>query len=203
MRTNSKLIAAGLAAAAALGLVRPADAGTPFWDEGVDGDLSNDRADPTGPLLLLLGSNLISGTTVAGDRDYVTLTVPVGLQLSQVIPTFFDGDDLAFIGVEAGDEVTTDPTAGDPSALLGWTHFGPTEGNVGTNILDDMGMGGGAIGFTGPLPAGNYSFWIQETSGIAVNYTLDFIVSEIPAPAGIALLSLAGMIAPLRRRRTA
>ena len=57
------------------------------------------------------------------------------------------------------------------------------------------------IGFTAPLPAGDYSFWIQETSGNAVNYS--FTASVIPEPSTFALFGfgLLAVGALVRRRR--
>jgi MYXO-CTERM domain-containing protein len=177
--------------------------GTSLWTESFDGDLSNDRLDPTGPLLLGLGPNDVFGSTVSGDRDYLTLTVPAGHYLTKIVPILYSGDDLAFIGVETGDQIDTLPVGSDPATLDGWTHFGVAEGNIGTNILPAMGMGAGAIGFIPPLPAGNYSFWIQETSPTSVSYGLRFLLSDVPAPGALALLALAGACPRSRRRRRA
>ena len=72
---------------------------------------------------------------------------------------------------------------------------------VGTDILDDLGNGSGAIGFTPPLPSGDYSFWIQQTADLQVDYSLQFNVSgsAVPVPAalylfGSGLLALGGYV---------
>lgn len=174
--------------------------GQTIWDESVHGDLSSNFAAPTGPINLALGSNQLFGTTVSGDRDYITLVVPSGHLLSQVFVLGVSGDDRAFLAVQAGAQVT-DPTGPDPAAdLLGYTHIGSGDGNIGTDVLDDMSIAFGAQGFTPPLVAGTYSFWIQETGAAAVDYSLDFIVKEIPSPGALALLGLAGFVRDRRRR---
>ena len=171
-----------------------------IWDESIHGDLSNNFASPSGPVNLSLGSNEIHGTTISGDRDYITVVVPANHQLSQVFVDDVTGDDRAFLAVQAGSQVT-DPDGPNPAAdLLGYTHIGSADGNVGTDVLDDMAVAPGAQGFTPPLPAGTYSFWIQETGGVLVGYSIDLIVTEIPAPGALWLLGMALMKRARRRR---
>lgn len=187
-----------LLTAAVAALLTASASAQSIWDENIDGDLSDDHLNPTGPVNLSLGSNTITGSTISGDRDYITLIVPGELQLSQIFVDSYSGDDLAFIALQQGTQVT-DPDAPVVGDLLGYTHFGTANNTVGTNILDDIGQGDGAIGFTGPLGPGTYSVWIQETGGVSVSYGLDFIVTDIPAPGALTLLGLAA-IAPRRRR---
>src|SRR5690349_11870530 len=58
------------------------------YDESKDGDFSNVGSKPTS-VHTHLGSNLISGSTGSGpngvDRDYFSITVPLGAQLSSLI----------------------------------------------------------------------------------------------------------------------
>ncbi len=62
----------------------------------------------------------------------------------------------------------------------------PTD--IGVNILPMMGTSGlGSTGFTGLLPAGTYSFWVQEASVGTVNYGLDFTVAT-PEPASWTMM---------------
>lgn len=179
------------------------------WDEAASGDLANVGTAPTA-VGFALGSNLVSGTTgrVAGvvDRDYFTFTLPTGWQLDTltVLPgsTSLGVSGLSFIAVQAGPQVTVNPTGGSAAGLLGWAHYG--ENDVGTDILQIMGFGGGATGFFGALPAGSYAIWIQDTGTGVANYRLDFGVSAVPEPAA-ALMWLAGVavlagVAALRRR---
>ena len=188
-----------LHAVALLTLLAPLAAlAAPIYDETVDGDLSGDRENPTARVLAA-GSNTVTATVIAGDLDYLTLTVPTGLELdSIVLDSYASPTPVSFIAVQSGTIFTVPadaPTVGD---LLGWAHFGSTL--VGSDILDDMGGAGlGAIGFTPPLGSGDYTFWIQETSALQAGFTMDFIVT--PEPTSVALLT-AGLLAlaGLRRR---
>lgn len=177
------------------------------WDEAASGDLANVGTSPT-TVSLVLGSNLVSGSTgrsAAGvvDRDYFTFTLPAGLQLDALTvlqgTTFLGPSSLSFIGVQAGAQVTVNPTGGSATGLLGWWLY--SENDIGQDILPQMGLAFGAVGFAGPLPAGNYAFWVQETGTGTADYRFDLNVSAVPEPAG-ALLMLAGLAALQARRRT-
>jgi hypothetical protein len=176
--------------------------------DDVASDLSNAFGSPT-PVPLSFGANVIRGTTGTQnglDRDYFRITVPAGAKLTSLDLVAFDGT-RSFIGVETG-TVFTDPNTTAQSNLLGWVHFTPSL--VGTNILDDMAAGAGAQGFTGPLPAGDYSFWIQENGTPLVSYTLRLTlaaatpaVPALPAPFGTLLLvglGLGGLALAAHRR---
>jgi hypothetical protein len=179
------------------------------WDEAVSGDLSNAGTSPTA-VTLLPGSNLIRGVTGRSggvvDRDYFSFTLPEGWQLDTltVLPgtTFVTASDAGFIAVQAGPQVTVNPTGGSPEGLLGWLHY--SQNDMGTDILGLMGIAFGASGFVTPLPAGVYSFWIQNTSTGVSAYNLDFAVSVVPELPAVALLAagLAGL-GGLRKLRAA
>ena len=177
------------------------------WDESVSGDLANVGTGPTA-VTLGLGANIITGTTgrsAAGvvDRDYFVFTLPTGWRLDSVtmLPgtTFLGPSGLGFIGVQAGTQVTVNPTGGSPAGLLGWWHYNLND--MGTDILPSIGAGFGATGFIGSLPAGSYAFWIQETATGTAAYNFDFRVSAVPE-ASTALMLLAGLagLGFLRRR---
>jgi hypothetical protein len=161
--------------------LRPAKA-TILYDEGVDGDLSGNRAAPTA-LTLSLGTNSVIATSDIDDREYVTLSVPEGMQLDAIIlASYVSLDDTAFIAVQQGTTFTEPPGSANVANLLGYAHFGPGPGNVGTDVLDDMGLGAGAIGFIPPLVSDDYTYWMQEHSENAATYQFDFIVSAVPSP---------------------
>ena len=176
-----------------------------IYNESVSGDLSNSGLNPT-VISVAPGSNQVFGTTGKNpatliiDRDYFTFTVPNGLSLTAVtvLPGTKNlgphGD--SFIGLEAGPEVTVLTTATTAAGLLGWDHY--DSGDIGNNILPDMGSAGlGATGFTGPLGAGTYSFWIQEASVGTVPYGFDFTLTAAPEPDSwpvvLAVVGLLGM----------
>lgn len=197
-RLRSSRMSALAVSVIAIALSAPASADV-FHDESVDGDLSNDGLAPTA-FALTLGKNSLLATSVQGDREYVALTIPVGMSLSKIILVSYDGlDETAFIGVQAGAQFTEPPTGTDVANLLGWTHFGTGMGNVGLDILPDIGGGPGAIGFTPPLGEGTYTFWIQQTGTSPATYQFDFVV--VPAPGAAALLGIA--LVRSRRRRAA
>jgi hypothetical protein len=174
------------------------------WNEAVNGDFSGDGLAPTF-VSLGLGSNLIRGTTgravTAGpvDRDYFSITVPAGHVLTsmEVLPgtvALFDG---SFIGLMSGSAFTVPPTTSDATGLLGWTLF--SENDVGEDLLPKMATPFfGSSGFTTPLPAGSYAFWVQETGVGTASYGFSLTVTAVPEPAtalsllgGLALLSAA------------
>lgn len=186
----------------ALALVPAVHAGT-VYDESISGDLSGSGLSPTA-VSLTAGGNVVIGTTGRQngvvDRDYLTFTVPAGWLLSAVTPlpgTSTVAGGLAFIGIEAGTQVTT-PVTGPATTLLGWHHYSPAE--IGVNILPLIGAGTGAIGFSGALGAGSYAVWIQETGTGTVPYAMEFTLTAVPEPAS-ACLMLTGALALAMRRR--
>jgi len=111
---------------------------------------------------------------------------------------------IAFMALQQGPAFTFDGNQ-SPAALmalipqmLGYTHFSPA--NNGSNLLPLLGASFGAIGFNGPLGAGQYTLWIQDTSGGVANY--DLVAEVVPEP-GTMLLMLSGLgvLAKTRRRR--
>ena len=194
---------------------------TVVYDESVSGDLSNTQATPTG-ILLALGTNSVLGNVNSGAadaRDFLTITVPVGFQLSQYVHVAWSGipADQGFTGFQNGNAIVG--SLGTSSTYNGWSHFGQNANNtafvphtpfnsIGQDLLPIMQSestgANQAQGFTIPLAAGNYAFVIQDTSGSG-NYQFDFNVTAVPEPSSIALLGFAGVagIARWRRRRVA
>ena len=173
-----------------------------MWDEAIDGDFSNDYLNPT-QLFVKGVNNHVRFTTDSiseVDREYFTFTIDAGFELTAIILDQFDTDpitNLGFIAIANGSVFPTDPSAPDVTSLLGYSLPGITD--VGNDILQAMGSGGGSQGFSGALGAGTYSFWAQETGPFDDVWDLNFVVAQIPAPGGLALLGLAGLAT--RRRR--
>jgi MYXO-CTERM domain-containing protein len=172
-------------------------------DESVNGDFSGDRLAPTA-LVATPGVNLAAMSSATGDRDYFTFTVPTGWLLSAIQHVTYDSnDDVSFIALQAGTQLTEPPTGTNPGNLLGYLHFG--DATVGSDILDNLAASNTsvppAMGFTAPLGAGPYTFWVQQT-GAAASYSLEFMLTPVPEPAtwGLWLAGLAG-VAAVRRRR--
>ncbi|MCG8589117.1 MAG: PEP-CTERM sorting domain-containing protein [Proteobacteria bacterium] len=168
-------------------------------DESLDGDLSGDRNAPDA-FALEAGSNTLTATSVSGDLEYVTLSIGAGDQLDSIQLSDFTNEDISFLALQEGSVFTEPATGPDVAALLGWAHFGLAQ--LGTDILDDLAAGPGAIGFDRPLGEGDYTFWIQETGPTAATYTLDFLVSPVPEPGTLSLVALGGVgLAAWARRR--
>lgn len=155
------------------------DGGIVYYNEAINGDISGD---PNRPLALELtaGDNILRATSAAGDLEYVTVTVPEGFQLDSVELTSYASEDaIAFAAVQRGSVFTEPPTETNVENLLGYSHFGVAD--LTTDILDNLASGEGAIGFTAPLPSGEYTFWLQQT-GEPATYTFDFNVSAVEEP---------------------
>ncbi|MEX2306051.1 MAG: hypothetical protein WD738_00565 [Pirellulales bacterium] len=148
-------------------------------NETTNGDLSNSGSSPT-QLTLSAGSNLVTATMPGSDLDFLTVHIPVDHVFSALtLVSYTSTDGTSFIGMKNG---TTIAVTGNPATLNGYTHFGTVPGNVGQDILDDIGMGFGSVGFTPPLATGAYSFWIQQANTVNVSYQFDFMVTALPPP---------------------
>jgi hypothetical protein len=147
------------------------------YDEAIDGDLSDQRFNPT-CFDLEVGINRLTATqqgTASGfplDRDYMTIIIPPGLVLAELRVTAYDNPtDPAFIGFQEGTRFVGAPiliTAGD---LLGGHVYGDPD--IGTDILPAMNALPGVQGFPVPLPAGSYSFWLNQV-GAQTTATFEF-----------------------------
>jgi hypothetical protein len=153
------------------------------YDEAVDGDLSSDATAPT-PLHFSLGKNTVTGsvtsTAPADTRDFLTFTIPHGLQLTALqLLRWRDlpGGGPANRGFHA---LNSGPTSFVPGAatagnFLGGDHLDPA--NEGTDLLPGLADGVTAgTGFTVPLGPGTYSYVIQQTGPQLNGYTLQFVV---------------------------
>ncbi len=174
--------------------------------------LSNSGAAPT-QLTLSPGINELfgkTGLTTSADPDYFTFNVPGGYALVSlaVLPDHTHPvqarNGLEFIGLQAGNQFTAGTT---PSKMLGYLHFDQNSGE----ILDDLSVPRSpdlatvdpTTGFSIPLGAGDYSFWVQDTGAGEATYGLSFELKYVP-DAGPGFLSSAGavgaLLAAARRR---
>ncbi len=186
---------------ATLVLCSAANAGV-LWNETVQGDLSNDWLAPTIGTLVASedGENILSGTSgddgTGVDRDYITVTIPAGAELTAIIlQDYFSPDFNMFMGVVAGTTVVNPDDATDQS-VLGYTLFGPSD--LGNDLMEELAVprypGGGFIAPVGP---GTYTFWIQQT-GEPTIYQMNFVVVPGPGTVGVAGFMMFSMA---RRRR--
>lgn len=184
----------------ALAAFAPAAAAGVIFDEAVDGDLSNDRANPTS-FVLGSGANLFTmdvfdSDQPGGDLDYFTVNVGAGFTIDSITlvsSTNPNGgfDSTGFIALQVGPEVTVDPDAPNPAPLAGFVIAEP--GTIGTNILPDL---SGTVGPT--LGEGAYSFWVQQTGVDLTRITLSFNV--VPAPGAATAMGMLALLGARRRR---
>jgi len=184
------------------------------WDETINGDLSDSGVSPTLLGTLSSGVNSIKGTmgslngTGPMDADIWNFSVASGYALTGINLVDYaatSGSLLndSFMAIATGGSInTSDPSNHLSNALWGYGTDG--FGHVYNDLLGllDAGPVFGGIGFNGPLPAGNYTFWIQEGSD-QISYNIDFVTSPttpVPEPGGALLLGVAGLWL-LRRRR--
>ena len=181
--------------------------------ESVNGDLSGDFQHPTA-IAVAIGSTTVSGTVegkgkgVSVDLDYFRVTIPAGQVLAELIVrevTQGGGMVGSFIAVFAG-PTGVDPATAVSTDTLGYYLYGA--GDVGNDILDNIGtfnLGGNnpSDGFTPPLPAGVYTFWIQEGFLGTFPYNFELVVQSAPAPSTLLLMGLAGLALGVWRLRPA
>lgn len=159
------------------------------YNEALRGDISDNRLAPT-VVVLGAGSNVVQGnfglspTPDVADLDYFAVTVPSGYRLDKVVLVNLNpGGANSFLGAQAGPQMTMPSTSHDPSPLLGWAHIYKTQ--IGSNVLP-------AMSIAGPLAAGDYTFWSNETdTSAAWSYAFDFQVSALAEPDSVPLPSWA------------
>jgi len=164
----------------------PIDCGTAeasTLSESDVGDLSGDINAPT-PFVVGPGVSTLIASTVQGDLDYATFTVGPCDILAQITVDDFtseEGDSVAFAALQSGSVFTVPFEGGetDVSALLGFSHFGTVD--IGQDILQQIGEGPGTEGFTSPLPAGDYTIWLNQT-GAESEATLLFQIDRVIEP---------------------
>ncbi len=144
------------------------------------GDFSDDPASPNS-WPLGAGINQLSASTESGDLDYVQFTVGNCDTLDTITVNAYSsdaGDPVAFFALQQGTSFTVTPAeaAADTSSLFGFRHFGTAD--IGVDVLAEAGQAPGAVGFTSPLPAGDYALWLNQTGSLST-YTFDFAVSRV------------------------
>ena len=169
-------------------LATPASAAT-LWDETINGDLSSNAGAPT-PVALALGGNTVVGsvgntTASPGERDYLTFTIPPGRKMSAInLISIVPVDNLGFASLNAG-ATSFIPSAATNASFLAGIHVSGVD--VGTNLLvafDQLSVTTNSLP-AAELPAGTYSFLIQQTNQITQTYAVEFVVSEVGVPSGM------------------
>ncbi len=173
-----------------------------IYDENVNGDLSGNNLAPTALPALGLGSNIVSLSATdanaddpdagadSGDRDYFTVVVPEGFEISGLFATDYEAgglsNNLAFLALS--DEPTVnfsidelvDGAEPPTSNLIGGALFGDNQVASNTNLLELLGGAGrqAGEGFDGPLGTGTYTFWYQQNLDTS-RASLDFVLAEV------------------------
>ena len=197
-----------------------------------DGELSGDNLAPTDLGLFMPGTNsvnpelhVVRGQVQAiGDvflfgpdppdnlmfqtADIFTFQIPDGAQLENIFLRHFDSaSNLVFVGIDTGNDFDASPydinlQAGALPILAGST-VGTPQLNAPGGFLSSLGTGPAGSGFVGPLGAGEYTMYVQETNGSST-YEFGFQVvsiSAVPEPSMFAALGLVSCGLGLRRWR--
>ncbi|MGH8048432.1 MAG: hypothetical protein ACREKL_14410 [Chthoniobacterales bacterium] len=151
------------------------------YSEAVNGNLSSNHLAPT-VVTVTPGMNSISGG-LNTSYDYATFTVPKGYAMTSLtLGSFTTGGSGAasFFAIAPGTSSPIVPFGNTAVGLLGWLMFNSQ--SIGPNLLPYIGQSGsGATDFTGPLPAGAYTFWIQDFSD-TITYKFSFYLEPAAPP---------------------
>jgi len=214
-----------LAAASALAVLAVPQAGHAAFSN----DKNNPTVLPWSEILTIAGtvsqpagpSATVGG--VSPNAQYVSFTVPVGYVFSGLeLVDYNSADDRGFVALQAGDKWTAVPntTTGALPGALAYHHFGSGAGNVYGSLCSQSYSGGTtpvsvcatdpvansdlftrSIGgpITGPLAAGSYTLWFQQTNTTPVGFTFQATSTAVPAP--LPLLGLGAGLGVSRRLR--
>lgn len=155
-----------------------------YFDELASGDLSNIPALPS-LLAVDLGSNFVSASASAQDRDYFTLRLPPGCALGSILLRKSDGVEATFLGLQSGSAFTEPPELANLSRTLGYTEFFGHD--VNADLLPMLADAPEAIGFSGPLVGRDFTFWVEQKNTSPAAYDLEFVIVQIPSPGAWAL----------------
>lgn len=163
------------------------------WDEAVKGELSKNNLAPT-PVTIKLGANTFKGTITDPMKyyDYATVTVPPGhIMVSIKLDALTSpGESLSIFGLAPGKICETEPSGNKSNKLLGWVGL-KVATSIGRELITGLSKpnngGYGNSGFTPPLKAGDYTFWIQDyNTPVTYQYT---VTLEKAAPPTIVVKS--------------
>ena len=153
------------------------------------------------------------------DAQYVSFIVPIGYEFTSLkLINYNSADDRGFVALQAGDKWTAVPSIGTLPGALAYRHFGSSAGSlcsqsytgattpVGVCATDPVANSdlftrslNGPI--PGPLPAGPYTLWLQQTSTTPVGFTFQATSTPTPVPAPLPLLGLGAGLGISRRLR--
>lgn len=190
--TKSLFIQIPIVLAIAIGAASSAPAGVVF-NEVSDGDASSTEGSPTS-VILAAGENSLLGNTGSGDRDYFTFTVGPTQAVESFIISEFSGSGGHFFGIAEG---AAFPLSG-PFLLADLI----TSSEAPFQVLGVASGNFGGTGVPSVLGPGSYSLLFNETSGTAVSYQADIVVTAVPEPSFLAAACLVSSGLALRRRRS-
>ncbi|MGB7328732.1 MAG: hypothetical protein WBD31_27890 [Rubripirellula sp.] len=198
---------------------------TVLYDESTNPvALSTNNMAPTDLGVLASGLNRVTGNIETalsvGNVDVFKFAVPTGFQLDGVFVNDYGypvtppaGENAAFLAINDAAtfpydafelDFNTNPFL-DETAFLGGSTFGSSDAPT-LDILPRIGNVAGRR-FTGPLAAGTYTVYVQQT-GPENFYSLDFqstSLTAVPEPghASIAVLAMAAIAIKRRRAKRA
>lgn len=172
------------------------------------------------------GTSAAACPTTGNCFDYVTITIPPGMQVTDILLDSYNStDDRAFVAIQAGNKFTATVAAGRLPDALAYHHFGwrglcantygalrPPSYVAANNCIQsdnatpvaarltdlfDTVLPGSSLLPTS-LPPGDYTFWIQQVSGDSEYRFL--VTSSVPGPLPV-LGAAAGFSFSRRLRR--
>ena len=184
--------------------------GAGLFFEGVDGGLSQDYSAPT-EFDLTEGEFTIIGTLAGAlpdggsEQKFFTLNVSEGYEITElnVLSYFSDRlDNSSFLGLQPGATLSHSPafiTNEANQIPINHILFSRALTNPMDPVLTTLNVGN-PIGGRDTLGAGNYAFWLNETTQ-GSEWSLQFVVAAVPEPSSVFLLALASSLIFFKRKR--